>query len=919
MTKPVTRQYTTLRLAGSWDDIGRQLARNFPSEIMQSRNLFLLIFGITTRDFQKYYQKIETHIPENIKIQMEAMADELAKVKNVSLQKARDAVLAWNIGYDIMQMQIDARTSGRKMVLQDDSPETGACAAFAFLTPDELIMTHITDAPPQAEGGTLIEYVPNTGEKRYLSFFAPGNAGVGLGINEDKLCITYNVGRPNRGAVAGVPGTMIAREVLTNCSTVEEAIEMFTRHLENGGTYAHQGIRFLIGNFNQKKAVDIQVRSTEIKVSPPQPLKDGTSYIAFTNHFSDDFAQLNDVELNETPNISSINRLARLEQLISETEEFNVERCFEIATDHDGLEEGNNDTLCRHGSGFTSVIVNVFLKDSVQYTVGQTCKYLAQYGEPKVVDLENPIIPAVQVKVENEHGEALPFKKLHLYSFDVPGTADTLATDENGVAVFNNLYPGIYYIYYDKSDRKNKKKAVPVDYDGENIAEITLVPADDPAQKRNFKIIEKDQKRHKLFGLEVDGILKKIDFQYLFIAIFLGAAFSAANTVLLSPYLKEVIGVPSNNLGTISTILTNIGQLAILLFAGYIGALSDRQGKKKVISVGFLLLLISNLAYIFAPSAFTVLLPLAGILALVFLTRAVSSVGYQMSTSSLMALTADYCTPKDKGTGMTVYSMVNGIGMLVANGVYSGIVFALGILAGFWLSVVISLAGLIIAVFLLRNNGKVSEQARKTRFKDIIPLVKRSRGLKAGYLASLLTRTDIIIITAMLVIWATKLAGDYNVPVENVPLRVVGPIIISSLVTLIAFPVIGISMDRIGKVRTLKFSSWISIAGFIAMLPVKNPFNPIIVLPAILISIGFAGQALGSNAIVSQIAPKSKTGSLIGGLNAMQPIGMILFMAVGGILLDLVGMWAVILFKLLMNLVLIAYLQVNQKELAVEV
>jgi len=59
MDKPVTRQYTAIQLSGSWEQIGRQLARNFPDEIMQSRNLFRMIFGITGKDFEAYYREIE--------------------------------------------------------------------------------------------------------------------------------------------------------------------------------------------------------------------------------------------------------------------------------------------------------------------------------------------------------------------------------------------------------------------------------------------------------------------------------------------------------------------------------------------------------------------------------------------------------------------------------------------------------------------------------------------------------------------------------------------------------------------------------------------------------------------------------------------------------------------------------------------
>lgn len=406
MDKPVTRQYTAIRLSGSWEQIGRQLARSFPDEIMQSRTLFRMIFGITNKDFSAYYREIEPFMPESCKQQMHGMADELAALCGCSYQKAMEAVMGWNIGYDIVQKQKDDRIS-KKARFSDtgENIEPAACSAYAFLTTEKLIMTHITDAPPQAEGGALMHFIPDTGEHAFLSFFSPGNVGVGLGINDQKLCLTYNVGRPNRGATVGLPGLIMAREVLAKCDTVDEAIGMFRAHLDAGNAFAHQGVRFLIGSFRENRVVDLQLRSRDMRVSEPKPLKNGVSYIAFTNHFEEDFAALNSVERNETPNISSLRRYERLESMIAETEEFTPERCFEIACDHSGMEEGDNNTLCRHGTASVSVVVNVFTEDTAYYTVGQTCKFLGQYGAPNVVSLAEPIVPSLRIKVSDKDGK----------------------------------------------------------------------------------------------------------------------------------------------------------------------------------------------------------------------------------------------------------------------------------------------------------------------------------------------------------------------------------------------------------------------------------------------------------------------------------------------------------------------------------
>jgi len=777
-------------------------------------------------------------------------------------------------------------------------------------------MTHITDAPPQAEGGALMHFIPDTGEHAFLSFFSPGNVGVGLGINDQKLCLTYNVGRPNRGATVGLPGLIMAREVLAKCDTVDEAIGMFRAHLDAGNAFAHQGVRFLIGSFRENRVVDLQLRSRDMRVSEPKPLKNGVSYIAFTNHFEEDFAALNSVERNETPNISSLRRYERLESMIAETEEFTPERCFEIACDHSGMEEGDNNTLCRHGTASVSVVVNVFTEDTAYYTVGQTCKFLGQYGAPNVVSLDEPIVPSLRIKVSDKDGKPAVYRKLYLSSFDVPGICDTLATDENGVAVFSNLPAGTYYVRTGKKD----KRAVETVVKAGEVTELCIeLGRATPGEKKQYAAIRRENKRYSIFGLSVEGVLRKLDFRLLFLTIMLSAMFSAANSVLISPYLTDVVGLPTESLGRTSTLMTNVAQLMMLFFAGYTGALSDRIGRKKVIGAGFAFILLGNVLFLLAPALVPAAASVVIVVAIALIARSMVGVTNQMTNSSLMALMSDYTSARDKSKGMTAYSMANGIAAIIANGLYTSVIAQMGVEAGFYVSIIVALTGFIVAFFFLRENRKPSAQSKKTRFKDVVPLLKRSKAMRASYLAALCTRTDIMVITSVLVTWATKSAEEYGIAIAAAPSKVVLPIILSSIVSLLAFPIFAIGMDRIGKIRTLKISCLIATAGFALIGLCKNPFSMFMLLPAIIVSIGFAGETTGPNAIVTQVAPRDKTGAAIGGLNMMQPISMIVFMAVAGFLLDMVGMWAVALFKIAMNLTVVVYLQINQRSLAAEV
>jgi MFS family permease len=68
-------------------------------------------------------------------------------------------------------------------------------------------------------------------------------------------------------------------------------------------------------------------------------------------------------------------------------------------------------------------------------------------------------------------------------------------------------------------------------------------------------------------------------------------------------------------------------------------------------------------------------------------------------------------------------------------------------------------------------------------------------------------------------------------------------------------------------------------------------------------SVGFAAASLGAITLTADVAPKPLLGSILGGLNTMQPIGILIFLQIGGLLFDKVGYWTPFALKGIANLV----------------
>jgi hypothetical protein len=51
-------------------------------------------------------------------------------------------------------------------------------------------------------------------------------------------------------------------------------------------------------------------------------------------------------------------------------------------------------------------------------------------------------------------------------------------------------------------------------------------------------------------------------------------------------------------------------------------------------------------------------------------------------------------------------------------------------------------------------------------------------------------------------------------------------------------------------------------------------------------AVGMAGSIAGANTLASDASPEGMVGSILGGLNTMQPIGILFFVGLGGYLFD---------------------------------
>ena len=376
---------------GSYEEIGRQVAHTYPDTIFFAAVDVFMAIGVTPQLAQDYYDAIEDEIPQSIKDYMQGMALGLTEARFYSYETARDIVLVNTFAINILSMPSPTSLANDQF----------GCTAFAVSSEAGTFLAHNTDNQKGTEHkGGLMVFKPDNGDNSYIHLFTPAFVDVGLGLNDKGIAITYNVGNPNVNATTGLPPLFMVRHAMEKASTLDQVVSYFKDFVANGNTFGHGGAIFLVVDFNDNSMAKIQVRSEKVKVTYGEDLKPGVKYLATTNHFDEDFRDDPDYYYE-----SSFKRFERLMELLPALENYDLDSCWSVLSDHgDGTPDNN--TISRDGVQTGTTVSNIFTADKVYYTLGRPHAYLNTYGEAIVIDFGGKLSPGCSVEeIYGEYGE----------------------------------------------------------------------------------------------------------------------------------------------------------------------------------------------------------------------------------------------------------------------------------------------------------------------------------------------------------------------------------------------------------------------------------------------------------------------------------------------------------------------------------
>jgi len=383
---------------------------------------------------------------------------------------------------------------------------------------------------------------------------------------------------------------------------------------------------------------------------------------------------------------------------------------------------------------------------------------------------------------------------------------------------------------------------------------------------------------------------------------------------VVQPYLlTEVLHVPVAQQGRVTGFLNTAQYGAVALFIVVAGSLADTIGRKPMLIMAIIGLIVTLVTLPFASS-------IMALYALRFLMGA-STTGHIAGTTTMMV---DFPANATRGKFLSLMLIVQAIvqaalvgwllphtpAFLVAHGVdrVTALRCSLWILAG------IGVVGLTIAVLFLREPPRqVGPEARTFGLKS---LIRTSREVLAHsradpvfgliILTAFVIRSDFFVTQSFMSVWvmgASRLEGIASPQA----LKTVGMCSMMWTLASAGSPLfLGFIADRVGRVGMLLGSLVVAALAFSSTLLVHDVRGPLILVIFFGIGVAEMSQTISSSAALGERAPAALRGSAIGFFTLMGTISVVVISYLSGILFDRLGFVAPFLFLAALNLLFVA-------------
>ncbi|MFW2403735.1 MAG: MFS transporter [Gammaproteobacteria bacterium] len=355
----------------------------------------------------------------------------------------------------------------------------------------------------------------------------------------------------------------------------------------------------------------------------------------------------------------------------------------------------------------------------------------------------------------------------------------------------------------------------------------------------------------------------------------------------LQPIMMRIVGVERAIQGTLSGDLVFFQECIVLLVTPFIGALTDKLGRKPLLLLGMLMLGTTYALYPFADSV-----------AMMYAYRVFFAFGVAMVATTITIVSADYVQDRSRGTWVATASLTQGIGIFAVTQVLRRVPAGLAADGAseaeiakilFW-----GCMGVCLGVFILMAVGL--SRSKPAHIDERESLLSRVRGgidaarhnprVALAYATAFAARGDLLVVSTFGFLWTQQAAEDLGLGAADGLARggmVVG--IVQGCALLWA-PVMGKILNHVDRATGVIIAFALSAVGYTTFGLIDDPFSSGVIPAAVLLGVGEISTMISANALIGQSAPASIRGSVLGCYALCGAAGLLFASAVGGRLFD---------------------------------
>lgn len=393
----------------------------------------------------------------------------------------------------------------------------------------------------------------------------------------------------------------------------------------------------------------------------------------------------------------------------------------------------------------------------------------------------------------------------------------------------------------------------------------------------------------RFLGVDLsEGVRPRHLLAYFLLAL-ISSAYAGSMSVL-QPGLLFAIGIPPEQQGMLTGMLSTVQEIVLISVLGPIGALAERYGRRSVYVAGMLLSALGFALYPFATS-----------IPLLVVFRIIVALGGAAILGMMVTVIADYSRDETRGKANGIQGLIATLGAFVPP-ILAGL--PAGFVAGgmsqldaqravFGVAASMGAIGAVAAWFGLARIRPVAAAARE-KFLTILEdgfVAARDPHIALSYGAAFISRGDLAVTGAFMSLWliqhGTLVMGmeiSEAMAVLAMPriLAVVGGAAIGAIIA-------GILADKVTRVTAVAMASGLAGLVYCSVGLVSDPTAPWVMGLLAVMGVAEISAFVSSQALVGERAQADRRGAVIGFFGVAGAVGILVATAGGGALFSQVG------------------------------